>query len=87
MDAALVAAYVALTASGMPLTCANVRNNITTELGEDPEARLLSPRKVSSIAKTLGFRTRHTNHGAVLSIDQKRLKTLCERFSIVRKPA
>ena len=38
---------------------------------------------MSSLAKTLGFTTQRTKHGAVLKIDQKRLKALCDRFSIV----
>jgi hypothetical protein len=83
LDAALVAAYVALSRSDHPLTCGNVRQSILMELGEDPEVRTLSPRKVGSMARTLGFTTHRTKHGTVLSIHPTQLKSLCERFSIV----
>ncbi len=83
VEAELVAVYVALAASAQPLTCLHVCRGIGSELDDDPEARALSPRKVSSLAKTLGFTSRHTKHGAVLHIEPKRLRALCERFSIV----
>jgi hypothetical protein len=87
VEASLVAAYVTLAASGKPLTCDNVRMQVMQELGDDPEAKSLSARKVGRLARTLGFTTTHTNKGTVLRIDPQRLEVWCQRFSIVTQPS
>ena len=43
VDAALVAAYMALAASGQPLTCGSVYRSIATELVDDPEVQPSAP--------------------------------------------
>ena len=84
VDAALVTAYLEAKAAGKPPTCGDVLSHMTPGDGPpDPELKGLCARKISSLAKTLGFETKKTNVGAKLLIEPKQLQTLCERFSIV----
>lgn len=45
--------------------------------------RWLTPKSVSRIVTTLGFKTKHAKRGSEVSIDSARLKSLCTRYGIV----
>lgn len=86
MEAVLVQAYITLSKSSP--TCGDVCDRMRDDLGpNDAEVRNITARKVSDLARGLGFTTRKTNRGAVLEIDKKRLEGHAERFSIVTTPS
>jgi len=84
VEAILVEGFVRLSAGGAEPTCGEVKAHMVGELGQDePESKALSPKRVGSLARAIGFTTARTNRGAVLRIERKRLTALCERFNIV----
>lgn len=66
-----------------PPTCKELADSVKEV---DPTLKWLTPRKASSILQTMGFKTRHTNRGAVVEIEPDQLNALLKRFGIDRKP-
>jgi len=83
-EAQLIEAYVALPGKENGPTCQALADIVTN--GTDADAnmhRALTARKVSEIMRGMGFKTKHTNRGSVVMINENRLRELCKRFGIV----
>jgi hypothetical protein len=87
IEAMLVQAFVEYRGTRAP-TCKELVNSvIQTEEQNDSKLKYrLTPKMASSILRTMGFTTTHTNRGAVATIEQNRLNALLSRFGIDRKP-
>ena len=83
VEGMLLKAYSKFNAMNLP-TCRELADKVhTMAVSVDHKIQQwLTPKKVSSIVKGMGFKTKHTNRGATVQIDHATLKSLYKRYGI-----
>lgn len=81
VEGQLVSAFVSWDGAAPP-TCKDLCDIVRGENNDPNENRWLTPKRSSSLLRSMGFETRHTNRGAEVTIDPTRLGSLCQRFGL-----
>jgi hypothetical protein len=85
VEGQLVSAFVSW-GGGAPPTCKDLCDIVRGENNDPNENRWLTPKRGSILLRSMGFETRHTNHGSEVSIGASQLRSLCQRFGLTVPP-